>query len=100
MRKITRPEKMSIVNMPMINKENGMPNLVPYSHRLSLKPAVSQFRLRSLDKNRHNKTEDCLNYIIGFGQMDKVSDYGSEDSRFESWRGRHFVSKAFNRERL
>ena len=34
------------------------------------------------------------------GQMDKVSDYGSEDSRFESWRGRHFVSKVFNRERL
>ena len=66
MRKITRPRKMSIVNMPMINKENGMPNLVPYSHRLNSKPAVSQFRLRSLEKNRYNKTEDCLNYILDF----------------------------------
>ena len=57
---------MSIVNMPMINKGNGMPNLVPYSYRLNSKPAVSQFRLRSLEKNRHNKTEDCLHYILDF----------------------------------
>ena len=28
--------------------------------------------------------------------MDKVSDYGSEDSRFESWRGRHFLSEEFH----
>ena len=44
------------------------------------------------------------------GQMDKVSDYGSEDSRFESWRGRlsaklyrdlekHFTELYFNNAR-
>ena len=27
--------------------------------------------------------------------MDKVSDYESEDSRFESWRARHFLSQEF-----
>ena len=63
---ITRPRKMSIVNMPMVKKENGIPNVVPYSHRLNSKPAISQFRLHSLDKNCHNKTEDCFNYILDF----------------------------------
>ena len=66
MPKITRPRKMSIVNMPMVNKENGMPNVVPYSHRLNSEPAVCIFRLRSLDKHRHNKTEDCLHCILDF----------------------------------
>ena len=32
------------------------------------------------------------------GPMDKVSDYGSEDSRFESWRGRFLSVIVFNRE--
>ena len=32
------------------------------------------------------------------GQMDKVSDYGSEDSRFESWRGGPFLSEEFHGE--
>ena len=26
------------------------------------------------------------------GAMDNASDYGSEDSRFESWRGRYVLS--------
>ena len=40
MPQITRLRKIPIVNMPK--------NLVPYSHRLNSKPAVSHFRLRSL----------------------------------------------------
>ena len=31
-------------------------------------------------------------------QMDKLSDYESEESRFKSWRGRNFVGEEFNRE--
>ena len=30
--------------------------------------------------------------------MDKVSDYGSEESRFESWRGRPLLSEEFDGE--
>ena len=54
---------MPIVNMPVVNKENGMPNVVPHSHRLNSKSAASHIRLRSLDKDRLSKTEDSLNHI-------------------------------------
>ena len=35
--------------------------------------------------------DDACKYERPRGQMDKVSDYGSEDSRFESWRGRLLI---------
>ena len=55
-------------------------------------PAAASLRLapvKVLDKYIMYRTNPPVD-ISSRGPMDKASDYGSEDSRFDSWRGRHF----------
>ena len=53
------------------------------------------FGVKTLDafKLRFKERGNKLPLLRPRGQTDKVSDYGSEDSRFESWRGRSSFKK-------
>ena len=59
----TRSTKMPVVNMSIVNRENSMHGVIPYSDQLSSRSAVCPFRLRSREKHRLTKNQDWLNYL-------------------------------------
>ncbi len=52
--------------------------------------------LQAMDVSGRAKTGKCMGRTCG--AMDNASDYGSEDSRFESWQVRqpHFAISLYN----
>ena len=54
---------------------------------------MTRISVASYDRFMHAST-----FICTHGPMDKLSDYGSEDSRVNSWRGRYFLSIVLKRE--